>query len=92
MPGPSEGLPHDRRALESMTPTSHCKSLPLSGTASVARAWSSTFDNLVEQKISDFFRASMSIKVPGKILAEYPDLFAFILVLLLTGVARISLT
>eukprot|EP00063_Salmo_salar_P080275 XP_014055110.1 PREDICTED: cationic amino acid transporter 3 [Salmo salar] len=55
------------------------------GTASVARAWSSTFDNLVEQKISDFFRASMSIKVPGKILAEYPDLFAFILVLLLTG-------
>ncbi|XP_010900886.1 cationic amino acid transporter 3 [Esox lucius] len=55
------------------------------GTASVARAWSSTFDNLVEQKISDFFRASMSIRVPGKILAEYPDLFALILVMLLTG-------
>ncbi|CDQ77117.1 cationic amino acid transporter 3 [Oncorhynchus mykiss] len=55
------------------------------GTASVSRAWSSTFDNLVEQKISDFFRASMSIKVPGKILAEYPDLFALILILLLTG-------
>ncbi|KAJ8401840.1 hypothetical protein AAFF_G00378110 [Aldrovandia affinis] len=55
------------------------------GTASVARAWSSTFDNLVEQKISIFFKASMSMKVPGKILADYPDLFALILVLLLTG-------
>ncbi|XP_048885617.1 cationic amino acid transporter 3 [Brienomyrus brachyistius] len=55
------------------------------GTASVARAWSSTFDNLVEQKISVFFTASMSISVPGNVLAKYPDLFAFFLVLLLTG-------
>lgn len=57
----------------------------LLGTASVARAWSSTFDNLVEQKISDFFKGSMAMKVPGGVLAEYPDLFALILVLLLTG-------
>lgn len=51
----------------------------------MARAWSSTFDNLVEQKISGFFKASMAMKVPGRVLAEYPDLFALILVLLLTG-------
>lgn len=59
--------------------------LRLLGTASVARAWSSTFDSLVEQKISGFFKASMTMEVPGNVLAEYPDLFALILVLLLSG-------
>lgn len=51
----------------------------------MARAWSSTFDNLVEQKISSFFSSAMKINVPA--LAEYPDLFALILVMLLTGKA-----
>lgn len=56
----------------------------------MARAWSSTFDNLVEQKISGFFKASMSMKVPGGVLAEYPDLFALILILLLTGESALT--
>lgn len=51
----------------------------------MARAWSSTFDNLVEQKISSFFKVAMAMKVPGNVLAQYPDLFALILILLLTG-------
>ncbi|XP_062332782.1 cationic amino acid transporter 3 [Osmerus eperlanus] len=55
------------------------------GTASVARAWSSTFDNLVGQAISKFFKEFMSMNVPGKVLADYPDLFALLLVLSLTG-------
>ncbi|CAB1333157.1 unnamed protein product [Coregonus sp. 'balchen'] len=59
------------------------------GTASVARAWSSTFDNLVEQKISVFFRSSMAMEVRGGVLAEYPDLFALILVF--TGINLVVL-
>uniref|UniRef100_A0A671LUT5 Solute carrier family 7 member 3b n=1 Tax=Sinocyclocheilus anshuiensis TaxID=1608454 RepID=A0A671LUT5_9TELE len=55
------------------------------GTASVARAWSSTFDNLVNKTISDFFTDYMSFPDTGKVLAGYPDVFALILVILLTG-------
>ncbi|XP_074863575.1 cationic amino acid transporter 3 isoform X2 [Carettochelys insculpta] len=54
------------------------------GTASVARAWSSAFDNIIGNHISGFFRSSASLHVPG-VLAEYPDFFALLLVLLLTG-------
>uniref|UniRef100_A0A8C1U8K4 Solute carrier family 7 member 3b n=1 Tax=Cyprinus carpio TaxID=7962 RepID=A0A8C1U8K4_CYPCA len=55
------------------------------GTASVARAWSSTFDNLVNKTISDFFTDYMSFPDTGRVLAKYPDVFALILVILLTG-------
>ncbi|TFK15298.1 Beta-arrestin-1 [Platysternon megacephalum] len=54
------------------------------GTASVARAWSSSFDNIIGNHISVFLRSSTSLRVPG-VLAEYPDFFALLLVLLLTG-------
>ncbi|KAK3535186.1 hypothetical protein QTP70_004741 [Hemibagrus guttatus] len=54
------------------------------GTASVARAWSSTFDNLVNQSISNLFSEYMSLPDTGNVLAKYPDLFALGLIILLT--------
>jgi cationic amino acid transporter 3 len=59
----------------------------LSGTASVARAWSSAFDNLIGNHISHTLKGTISLHVP-RVLAEYPDFFAMGLVLLLTGEAK----
>ncbi|XP_077003176.1 cationic amino acid transporter 3 [Tamandua tetradactyla] len=59
------------------------------GTASVARAWSSAFDNLIGNQISQALQGSISLHVPY-ILAEYPDFFAMGLVLLLTGLLALG--
>ncbi|NXI28884.1 CTR1 protein, partial [Sterrhoptilus dennistouni] len=54
------------------------------GTASVARAWSGAFDNIIGNHISTFFANKTSMHLPG-VLAEQPDFFAVILILLLTA-------
>ncbi|XP_066058628.1 cationic amino acid transporter 3 [Chamaea fasciata] len=54
------------------------------GTASVARAWSGAFDNIIGNHISTFFTNKTSMNAPG-FLAERLDFFAVILILLLTA-------
>lgn len=54
-----------------------------SGTSSVALAWSGTFDDLIGGHISTYFEKHAAIGLPG--LAPYPDVFAAVLILLLSG-------
>ncbi|KAB0349788.1 hypothetical protein FD754_014645 [Muntiacus muntjak] len=56
----------------------------LESTACEARAWSYAFDSLIGNHISQAFQEMFSLHVPH-FLATYVDFFAFILVLLLTG-------
>ncbi|NWZ58816.1 cationic amino acid transporter 3 [Haliaeetus albicilla] len=54
------------------------------GTASVARAWSAAFDNIIGNHISTFFMNKTTLHLPG-VLAERPDFFSLILIGLLTA-------
>uniref|UniRef100_A0A8C9AJ73 Cationic amino acid transporter C-terminal domain-containing protein n=1 Tax=Prolemur simus TaxID=1328070 RepID=A0A8C9AJ73_PROSS len=59
------------------------------GAASVARAWSFSFDNLIGNHISRGLQGVFSLPV-SRVLAEYPDFFALSLVLLLTGLLALG--
>ncbi|XP_059919064.1 cationic amino acid transporter 3 [Gadus macrocephalus] len=54
-------------------------------TASVARAWSLTFDNLVGLAISQWIKNSIPINLSGTIFSEYPDILAVLLIVLVTA-------
>ncbi|XP_056393858.1 cationic amino acid transporter 3 [Hyla sarda] len=61
------------------------------GTASVARAWSSTFDDIIGNYIKNYFMQKINFKVEN-VLGEYPDFFALLLVILLTVLLAVGVS
>nr|XP_057935394.1 high affinity cationic amino acid transporter 1-like [Doryrhamphus excisus] len=55
------------------------------GTSSVAKTWASTFDALIGNSIEAWSKKHMPMNAPN-VLAEYPDLFAVFIIMILTGV------
>ncbi|KAM9756397.1 LOW QUALITY PROTEIN: uncharacterized protein ACBT57_009644 [Dama dama] len=58
-------------------------------TACIARAWSSTFDSLIGNHISEALGGTFSLQMPY-FLASFPDFLALGLVLLLTGLLALG--
>ncbi|XP_054650871.1 high affinity cationic amino acid transporter 1-like isoform X2 [Dunckerocampus dactyliophorus] len=54
------------------------------GTSSVAKTWASTFDALIGNSIEAWSKTHIPMNAPN-VLAEYPDLFAVLIVMILTG-------
>ncbi|XP_077103742.1 cationic amino acid transporter 2 [Siphateles boraxobius] len=53
------------------------------GTSSVARAWSSTFDDLIGNVMANYFSKYAAMGLSG--LAAYPDFFAAVLIMILSA-------
>ncbi|XP_069115575.1 LOW QUALITY PROTEIN: high affinity cationic amino acid transporter 1-like [Argopecten irradians] len=58
------------------------------GTASVARAWSSYFDSLIDKVIQNFFQDNMPMDITG--FSSYPDFFALGITLLLAVILAVG--
>lgn len=57
------------------------------GAASVARGYSNYLDGIFDNKIQNFFKKTLHLELPHtKWFSDYPDLFAFSLTMILSGI------